>query len=403
LACSSGNSPGEGGETPDAGDLTDGAVTRPTEGDADIFEDMLAGEVAPADGLRQIAWSGGWPLERGGKFVFVHLDDGGGPYRLAGDHNGWSPTTMNAADGFYWTEVVVPGPASSHYKFVNASDEYSADRWARRYGYDEFGEISRVRADDAHLERWPELRADGLATRDLRVWVPDGEISHHLYVHDGQNLFDPGAMHGGWQLTSTAPAGTLVVGIDNTADRMNEYTHVVDDIGEGDIGGSGDAYADLVELSIRPRIEAEYGTPTRVGVMGSSLGGLISLHIADRYPGSYDFVASLSGTLGWGSFANKSETLIERYQSAGKRDFVIYVDSGGNDGGGCFDGDADGINDDSGYTDNYCTNRQMADVLAGLGYTYDTDLYHWHELDAPHNEVAWAARVFRPLGIFAAL
>ena len=115
------------------------------------------------------------------------------------------------------------------------------------------------------------------------------------------------------------------------------------------------------------------------------------------------FASAWGGTLRWGSFANKNETLIERYQSAGKRGFVIYVDSGGNDGGGCFDGDADGINDDSADSDNYCTNRQMADALDALGYTYDTDLYHWHELNAAHTEAAWAARVFRPLGIFADL
>ena len=84
---------------------------------------------------------------------------------------------------------------------------------------------------------------------------------------------------------------------------------------------------------------------------------------------------------------------------------MVFVDSGGSDGGdGCTDPDADGLpEDDPNQSDNYCTNRQFADALSGAGYTWNTDLYHWHEVDAPHNEAAWAARVDRPLGIFLSL
>ena len=70
----------------------------------------------------------------------------------------------------------------------------------------------------------------------------------------------------------------LVVAIDNTIDRFDDYTHVPDDVGYGGtIGGEGDRYADFVEEVVRPHIEATYGAPGAVGVMGSSLGGLISL------------------------------------------------------------------------------------------------------------------------------
>ena len=46
--------------------------------------------------------------------------------------------------------------------------------------------------------------------------------------------------------------------------------------------------------------------------------------------------------------------------------------------------------------------RQFADALAGAGYTWDTTLFHWHEPGAPHNEAAWAARVWRPIEQFRA-
>jgi S-formylglutathione hydrolase FrmB len=139
--------------------------------------------------------------------------------------------------------------------------------------------------------------------------------------------------------------------------------------------------------------------------MGSSLGGLISLHIADTYPDRYDFVASLSGTLGWGRFGQENPVMEEIYVAAGHRDFAIYVDSGGDDGGdGCDDADGDGfVEDDPNDGDNYCANRAFADAMAGNGYTWEQDLWHWHDAGAEHNEAAWAGRVDMPLSIFLSL
>jgi predicted alpha/beta superfamily hydrolase len=146
-----------------------------------------------------------------------------------------------------------------------------------------------------------------------------------------------------------------------------------------------------------------YGEPGPVGLLGSSLGGLVSLHIADRHPGEFAFAASMSGTLGWGSIELNNETIIERYAAHGHQSTAIYLDSGGN-GTTCTDSDHDGVNDDDATArDNYCETVQMRDVLAAEGYTFDTDLWHWWEPDAEHDEVAWAARVGRPLALFSAL
>jgi hypothetical protein len=124
--------------------------------------------------------------------------------------------------------------------------------------------------------------------------------------------------------------------------------------------------------------------------------------VADRFPGEYAFAASLSGTLGWGSLGENNETMIERYEKKGHQATYIYLDSGG--GGMCFDSDMDGIEDDDPSAgDNYCETVQMRDTLVSVGYMFDVDLAHWWEPDAPHNEVAWAARVFRPLDIFRKL
>jgi len=182
---------------------------------------------------------------------------------------------------------------------------------------------------------------------------------------------------------------------------MHEYTHVDDEISGTLYDARGDAYARLLELHVRPYVESTFPTNGLRGLMGSSLGGLISLYIAHLYPQSYHFVASLSGTLGWGKFALDNLIMQQLYENAGHRDFVIYVDSGGGPGTeGCVDVDGDGYIDGK-SPDNYCHNVAFAQAMDAIGYTFLADLFHWWEENAEHNEAAWASRVFRPLGVFA--
>ena len=189
----------------------------------------------------------------------------------------------------------------------------------------------------------------------------------------------------------------MAVGIDNTYARMDEYTHVEDDIGEI-VGGQAAAYAEVV-AEARAFVADRYGEPGPVGVMGSSLGGLVSLYLARHDPDAWAFAASLSGTVGWGSIGLNNPTIIELMRESGHQSVPIYLDSGGS--GSCSDRDGDGIeDDDANASDNYCENLQLRDTLEAAGYTFDVDLWHWWEPDAPHNEAAWADRVWRPLEIF---
>ncbi|MCK6502202.1 hypothetical protein L6R53_02155 [Myxococcota bacterium] len=371
--------------------------------DEALFREAVLGAVEPAVALAEIAAGGGLPVQTAtGSFLFGCLC-GDGAWALAGDHDGWVGAAMERSGALSWIEVEVPSPDGSLYKFVEGGTTWTADPMARRYGYDDFGEHSLVRASAAHLERWLDVGGEGLAGRELRVWVPDGgAFTHALYAQDGQNLFDPQATWGGWRLQDSLPDGMLVVGVDNTADRMDEYTHVPDVIHGTTWGGRGDAYADLLTGTIRPLIEAEYGAAEVHGVMGSSLGGLVSAHVVHRYPQDWDMAISLSGTMGWGSIGADNETMPERWVAAGHGPVALYLDSGG--GGTCWDGDGDGVpDDDPGASDNYCENAWMAESLAGVGYQWEVDLWHWHEPGASHDEAAWAARVWRPLEIFAAL
>jgi len=381
-ASSSSSSSGQGGEAPTS------------------LEDLLQRLRDDRDGtLLEESFDSGWPVLVDEGRVVVSADPA--LTMVAGDFDAWAGTALTADQGFSWG--LLPDEAGSRYKLTDGVS-FVADPWARAYDYDAFGEITMVPPVTAHLERFFQVAepASGLAPRTLRVWLPEGAPTHVLYLHDGQNLFDPDAIWGGWMLQDTVPAGMMLVGIDNTAARMDEYTQVADDIGGGPVGGLGDDYATLLEDRVRPLIAATYGEPTKVGLLGSSLGGLISLHVAYLNPTGYDFAGSMSGTLGWGSIGpHTGETMIERYEAAGQQPFVVFLNSGG--GGACSDDDLDGIQDDGSGSDNFCETNQMRDTLAAAGHTFDVDLFHWHEPGAAHNEAAWAARVFRPLGIFAGL
>jgi predicted alpha/beta superfamily hydrolase len=359
--------------------------------------DLLAViEAEGESGMARLSTELGFPVQTADGLLVVsfspRLD------QVAGDYNGWSPAAMTCTSGVCWALI---DASTGGYKLTDGADRWEADPWSRRYTVDEFGELSLISTAGAHFARFFAIGDTKNAERTLHLLVPAEPVTHVLYAHDGQNLFDENAMWGGWRMQESAPAGMLVVGIDNTPDRMEEYTHVVDTLDGQRYGGEADAYADFVQDTVRPLVRENYGEPGPVGVLGSSLGGLVSLHIAHRHPGDYDFAASMSGTLGWGSLELHNETIIERYAASGHGTTALYLDSGGS-GTTCADSDSDGVNDDDhNAADNYCETVQMRDVLSAAGYVFDTDLWHWWEPDANHDERAWAARVGRPLEIFA--
>lgn len=416
------DSGGDGGDDTDGGtdgstDDTDdtgssgtddtGSTVPEVNPDELLFEELLHGDADLDSVLWEVSQSGGWPIEGEDGYIFVAAGDRD-PYYLAGDHNGWETAGMERAEGFWYAVVPhaeLPSPGGSLYKFVDNRGDYGADPNARAYSYDEYGEYSIVRGEGGHLERWPWVGDGAVDARTLRVWVPEGPVTHQIYVHDGQNLFDPEGINGGWRLQESLGTSTMAIGLDNSGIyRIDDYTHVTDTIDGYAYGGGGDAYVDYIEGTVRPLVEGYYGAAPIQGVMGSSLGGLIALYHDLRHPAAFDFVGSLSGTVGWGSIERNNDTVIELYEAAGHGTAVLYVDSGGTGGTGCVDSDGDGIEDDArGASDNYCENVQLSDTLAGVGYVWEEDLYHWWETGASHNEAAWADRVWIPLSIFETL
>lgn len=128
--------------------------------------------------------------------------------------------------------------------------------------------------------------------RERRIWIylpPDYQETETnypvLYMHDGQNLFDAQTSFAGeWEVDETlnelANEGYLVpivIGIDNGGtNRIDEYTPWIH---PSYGGGDGDKYMAFIVETLKPYLDENYRTLAdrdNTGIMGSSLGGLIS-------------------------------------------------------------------------------------------------------------------------------
>jgi predicted alpha/beta superfamily hydrolase len=161
--------------------------------------------------------------------------------------------------------------------------------------------------------RYASMPSAHVASRNVDVWLPpsygaDPQRRYPvLYMHDGQNLFDPATSYGGvdWAvdeaMTRLAMQGevreAIVVGVWNSPQRFQEYMPQRAVQGVRRIAMPGrdvrsdevvsDAYLAFLVTELKPFIDARYATlPDRADtyVMGSSMGGLISLYAMSKYP-----------------------------------------------------------------------------------------------------------------------
>ncbi len=162
-----------------------------------------------------------------------------------------------------------------------------------------------------------------LLPRNVDVWLPEGYENDDdpyavLYMHDGQNLFNPDMAYTGvdWgvdeALQSLIDEGkvqkTIVVGIWNSETRWRDYLPMTtysalgaDSVAtvEEMLGGSvrsGD-YLKYIVDELKPAIDSRFRTKTgrnATFLMGSSMGGLISMEALIRHPETFSAAACLS-------------------------------------------------------------------------------------------------------------
>jgi predicted alpha/beta superfamily hydrolase len=225
--------------------------------------------------------------------------------------------------------------------------------------------------------------------RQITIYVPAGYDERPerrypvLYMHDGQNLFDadrafiPG-QH--WRLSEAADSAigertaepAIIVGIDNGgAMRIDEYTPTRDP--DRNMGGRAQHHAQMIMEEIKPMIDARYRTfpdAANTGIGGASLGGLVSLHLALKYPTVFGRVAAMSPSVWW------HNRVIVREVDDLPADVRprVWLDIGGREGAEALDGA-----------------RTLRDTLKEHGWNNQNFRYH-EDRRGDHSERSWATR-----------
>jgi predicted alpha/beta superfamily hydrolase len=244
--------------------------------------------------------------------------------------------------------------------------------------------VKRRRAHGS-LATIPQVESEVLGNRrDLVVWLPPAYSRSErrypvIYMHDGQNLFDsrtsfaePWRVDLAMARAAKRSVEAIVVGIPNMGlDRIKEYSPYIDARAGG---GRGDHYLDWIVGTVKPMIDGRFRTrPDRAhtGMIGSSMGGLITLYAYLRDPSVFGFIGALSPSL-W--FAGRSifSALAESVHVPGR----IHLDIGAREGTVALD-DA----------------RRMRDALVAKGYALGRELHWVEDPKGRHNEVDWGRRL----------
>jgi predicted alpha/beta superfamily hydrolase len=261
------------------------------------------------------------------------------------------------------------------------------------------------------LQRFDDFASAFVMPRPVDVWCPPGysETDEHypvLYMHDGQNLFAPISSLSGedWDMDqaigrlmeSNTIHGAIVVGIWNTESRWREYMpqkpyqalsmqrHHEAFVARAGGDPVSDLYLRFLVEEVKPFVDANFRTRadrSNTFVMGSSMGGLISLYAISAYPHIFHGAGCLSTNWPAGEHELVHEMARSLPEAASHK---LYFDYG-----------TEGL--DALY-EPYQT--QMDKFLHEAGYVENENWMTRKFAGAAHNESAWQARVEIPLSFF---
>lgn len=211
--------------------------------------------------------------------------------------------------------------------YLLADGRHHQQSWARmlpaflRWAY---ARRAPALAATGRVDGYQEFASAYVSARDVDVWLPPGYEGGTgrrypvVYMHDGQNLFDPALAYTGidWGVDETMTRliadakvrAAIVVGIWNTPRRFGEYmpqkavtaATVATGVALPPIPRDAvisDAYLRFLVAELKPFVDAAYRTlPGRddTVIIGSSMGGLVSLYAIAEYPDVFGGAGAMS-------------------------------------------------------------------------------------------------------------
>ncbi|MPT30626.1 MAG: alpha/beta hydrolase [Chryseobacterium sp.] len=246
---------------------------------------------------------------------------------LASNLNNWNPNDnlfefKKDTEGYF--KLTIPAPSQKiEYKITQGNWETAEDHPNRILEIPDSSTIIEL-----EIQNWStQTKKEHTATSNVKIlsenfnipqlnttrkiWIylpPDYETSGKrypvAYMQDGQNLFDDfTSFSGEWSVDETmneifaeTKQSAIIIGIDNGGDkRLAEYSPWNNEkyktIGEGDL------YIEFLTKTLKPYIDRNYRTqkqPSKTLIIGSSMGGLISLYASVKYPGTFGKVGIFS-------------------------------------------------------------------------------------------------------------
>ena len=230
--------------------------------------------------------------------------------------------------------------------------------------------------------------------RTLRIYTPDACYSEPerrlpvLYMLDGQNVFShpESALYHTWCANTTMDRLVMegrilpwiIVAVDHLPDRFSEYSLWWEPAVES--GGRGWLFVDFLVNHLKPFIDQSYRTLTEphwTGVMGSSLGGLMSLMTGRLHPGIFGRIGAVSPAVMWAG-----GEIFRFWDSPTGRWCKIYIDTGSLERYWLSDI----------YLDYVEATKNFYNHLKSLGMG-DHELRYIVAQNHLHNEEAWQARL----------
>jgi predicted alpha/beta superfamily hydrolase len=212
----------------------------------------------------------------------------------------------------------------------------------------------------------------------LPASYPDGRRHPVVYMQDGQNLSDPSiAFAETWHLESVlidlfaAAIDPIIVGVHNHKERLAEYSPFPC---QKHGGGGADDYLSFLTRTLKPRIDRQFRTRRRASetaIVGSSMGGLVSLYAWFRRPDVFGLAGAMSPALWYGR-----EALFEFVERSRLPRGRLYLDVGTCEGASTLR-----------------NTREMWALIENKPAALDSRLEYLEDRAGCHNEAAWGGRL----------
>lgn len=280
------------------------------------------------------------------------------------------------------------------------------------------GILSSCQKKEKHLIEISDFKSENIGNRRVEIFLPKNYYENNdikyavLYMQDGQNVFHDSLSFLGssWQAQTSAQKlidtkstkPFIIVAINNANEkRWQEYApkKVIEQLkidypGKmspkeyNDLPLLSDKYLTFLVTELKPYIDEHYKVLTdrkNTAIMGSSMGGLISLYAVCEYPSVFGSAACISTH--WNVHKGKGMEGVRSYVKYLKQHFSynyqpkLYFDHGT-------------INLDESYSqkqiviDRYFHKKGYKDNI-----NYKTQVFN----GADHNEIDWAKRLSVPL------